>query len=113
MDNKNTEYFALGLIVAALVYLIFRRELGAFLGIGAGANGRAGLGGGAGVGAGGAGGVGAGAGAGGAGGSGGGCGCGGGCGKSTVSTPGNTSVTSIGGQSYSDSPYPGSTVGPN
>lgn len=105
-DNKNTEAFALGLIVAALLYLLFRRELGALLGIGAGAGGRAGAGG-YGIGAGGSGG-GAGAGAGGSGG----CGCSGGCGKALPGL-GNASVTSIGGQSYSDSPYPGSTVGPN
>jgi hypothetical protein len=107
-ENKNTEAFALGLIVAALLYLLFRRELGAFLGVGAG--GRAGAGGGRGIGAGGSGGGAGASGGAGAGGSGD-CGCGG-C-ERALPGPGNASVTSLGGQSYSDNPYPGSSVGPN
>jgi hypothetical protein len=96
-SNRETETFALGLIVAAILYLIFRREFGK-LGLfgGAGANGAgAGALGGAGFGGGGAGG----AGGAGSGPGGGGCGCGG-SGAPTNSIAYTDTPTSIGGQSY-------------
>jgi hypothetical protein len=95
-SNRETETFALGLIVAAILYLIFRREFGK-LGLfgGAGANGSgAGALGGAGFGGGGAGG------AGGAGNGSGGGGCGCGSGTPTTSIAYSNTPTSIGGQSY-------------
>lgn len=96
-NNKNTESFALGLIVAVIVYLILRRELSRVNSHGAAGNGQAGGGHGAAA----------------ASGGGGGCGCGGGGGSNGGAEPGVTPI-SIGGQSYSSTghSYGGSSVAP-
>lgn len=97
-EERNSENFALGLIVAAIIYLLFRREFARLSSGGSlfgGSGGKAG--------AGGAGGAGAGSG-------GGGCGCGG----AATSANYNAPPISIGGQSLSSGPpYGGSSVGPS
>jgi hypothetical protein len=88
-ETRETETFALGLIVAALLYLIFRRE---FARRGTGEKGTAGAAGASGAGATGS------------------CGCGGG-----VKTNTNASVTPIGGNSYGspEGAYPRSPILPS
>jgi hypothetical protein len=85
MENKNTEYFALGLIVAAIVYFLFRRQLERTLGVSGGGGNGAGSsksnGGSS------------------SGGGGGGCSCSGGCASQASVPPSNPGV-SLGGQSY-------------
>jgi hypothetical protein len=99
-SDKSTENFALGIIVAVLLFLLFRAEwsrISRALGFGAGAG--AGANGGAGAGAGTSGGAGA---------SGGGCGCG--CGGGSGKIIPFSSPISIGGQSYSGSGGYGNSV---
>lgn len=101
-NDRNTESFALGLIIAVIVYLILRREFGSRFGLFGGAG--AGRGAGAGAGVGGAGGF---AGAGDGAGKGGGCGC---C-TSSGSNPLPTNPgVSIGGQSLNQTPFGSSSV---
>jgi hypothetical protein len=80
-ENRNTETFVLGLIVAAIVYFLFRRQLDRALGVSSGGNG-----GGNGTGS-------------TKNGGGGGCGCGGGCASQSIMPPTNPGV-SPGNQSY-------------
>jgi hypothetical protein len=82
-ENRETETFALGLIVAAIVYFLFRRQLDAVLGVGGRGN-RPGASNGGG---------------GGKSSTGSGCGCGGGCDSAASKLPTNPGI-SIGNQSY-------------
>lgn len=85
-ENRETETFALGLIIAAIVYFLFRGQLDKVLaGGGNGGGSRSPAGGGGGKG------------------SGGGCGCGGGCGSASDTLPTNPGI-SVGNQSYNSGP---------
>jgi hypothetical protein len=102
-SDRNTESFALGLIIAVIVYLILRRELGSRFGLfgGGAVTGR-----GSGAGAGGAGGAGGFFGGGGSGKSGG-CGC---CTSSNANPLPTNPGISIGGQSLNPTPFGSSSV---